>query len=1306
MWHSSADSFKYPTYPTALAIAVAAGRGSEFQAYCTQMDADSSDSNRELCRGFDFWRRQFPEIPAYKPSQQKSDNVIRGSFSTGIASACKSDVSWSEGLVIATQYGLEQEYRSRNGFPVENYQGLDTSFWVWADRNSITADDCAKIWNTAPALEWDDFRVECIQGSDIRPSMVDLNIQRIMNSGSGRYQVLETLNIYASRFFESSDGENWNRISTEEKEQKFGGEIYAFFGENGFFNAKPRVATWDGEKGKYRKYEARRKKWGGKEEGNKIFFPYVDRVACELLVENFNLFFLDVTPDNYWDVVLAYPKQIRVGIAEGAKKAISLTAEGFPCVAVLGVTNWSVSGSDPRQLLPELAELATGDRSIDVWYDMDDPIQKLKAFISGKSQGHKLLAELKAAGAHKKSRMMFWDLALGKGIDDAKAVMRSRGEDVRAWILGTIELSRYRETYDQTWKAYQFAPNRPIERDTVGDYLPGDIKVQPGFTTAIVADTGSGKTHQIRDFIDNCKALGIIALVFTPTNKLGEQAAYNFGIPHRNSVGEDGRPMEIGDVLAEARRRGGLVCCPDSIDWARSLIKNLPSYVVVCDEAAKVLEHLSSGTTIKDRYSEINENFAELIKNAQSLILAEAKLSEEDLLAYEAMSGKSTLVYRHRRETAKKQVKIYTGAPGATFAALLSEVVERLSAGERVVIPTDSQRMAIKIEMFLQELVPHLRGIRNDAQTSYIPDVKELTRNPNKFLADRQLDYLIYSPVCKAGWDLKGFDDEIEGIRREYHFDAVCAFFCVLPTSDQVQMIARYRVVVPLSIACPELINQVGDEINLSGKILRKLRGEELAANIQFCGFSDKPRAEVPLQSTMDRVYIHNSIRNGLEKSIARYALQQRLIDDGHTVITEPVSLREIKGDDPDRYETLRGICQRLKVIGESIDRNWGDLIASITLSPEDDIKEATRIDRMEAPEPKERAKAAKIRLQARFPGVQFDCQTAYYATRKYGKSANGADLHAKLLFSDLVKAAQRERNAAILNENIIAVHHFDKTAQRVALMLQVGILDLLTEEYSQYSPELIKLQKDCVDRARNFKRFFGLNFNLDQSPTEIYRRLLSKLSLKTLPPRRPGADPADPNQKRPRFYRVATQSLVEAEIEQTTDKIEILKAQIEIVSSDSSIELERRSKRILELTRFEADHISKLEASRERVQNNPSDFATALELKRTEKAAKASARVKLAIYKMETFEASAAGRLEAKIARLEGVVIPSLLELANEIVARDALFVGALLRLTDASTTPINKEDIGVVDVTTPCLKDGGNLLQMNLNFEKKIGI
>ena len=1169
-----------------------------------------------------------PKSLRFWQSPPKSTATTPGGFATTLTKVSQpfyfnisspyqlNSVKWGDGLVIAERYGLTEEYQSRAGSPTNNYRAEDTGFWTWIKHHPhIAPVDCYKIWNEPPVTEWADFIRDCIEDSDIRAEMLGLNTQHFVNSGYGRFEVLETLNIPVSRFFEGN-GDSWNRPG-----DKFGGELFAFSSNRaGFFNAKPRIPRWDEVKQKYQKYESARKLAG--EEGNKIFYPAVDELACVRLIENFGLPFA-VTPADYWDVVLSMPKWIRVGITEGAKKAISLTGDGFPCVAILGIGNWSVSGVrvlaprlyetlkdrreifypvvDPlacgrlcanfgldlvvtcenyweislnlpdriqvkctasqeqaanltndgfpcialsanlwstysgeceRILLPKLAELAANGRFIDLWYDMDDP--ESNAFINGKCQGHKLISALITAGANPKSRMMFWDREIGKGIDDAKATIRARGEDIQAWILETIKFSRHREIYAQIDKAYQLSPERTIARDTTGDYLPDGIKVPSGYITALIADTGAGKTYQINGLIQAGKELDTLTIVFTPTNKLGEQSAHNFNLPHRNSFDDP------GEVLAEARQRGGLVLCPDSIGLVKHLIRKGLPYIIVCDEAAKVIEHLSTGATLKQNYASVNAAFAELLAGAKSVIIAEAKLSERDLCSFEALCGKPTLVYRHRKETAKRDINFYTGAPGAISAALAVELFERLDRGENVVIATDSQRLGDKLERMIRARFPDLNGLRNDATTSYRKEIKTLTTTPNQLLAQRQLNWLIYSPACKAGWDLTGFDPGVDGVRHEYHFDAILAFFAVLPTSDHVQMIARYRPNVPVSIACPEMIQGTSDENMLSHKALKQWREQQIEGNDLFCGLSIDRSNPSPLQTILDELYIHNTIRNGWEKSIACFSLMERLKADGHTITTTPISLAQLRQTDPEYHALLVEMAKLSSETGKQIDADWAQLISSIVLRPEDDAKVAADIERMDAPTPEQRAKAAKIRLSGRFPTVDFDnVNTTYYTTRKHGKLASGANLTAKLLFKAVVEQSQREQNTKILQEDIIAAHHLGTQVQQVTLMERVGILALLGGEYSKDSPELLQLRDKCVGLAKPFRSYLGLDFKATQEPVTFFRRLVNKLGL-TLSDRRPGGDDT-----RPRLYRVASVESVLEEIDNTNDLIEDLKERL-----------------------------------------------------------------------------------------------------------------------------------------------------------------
>ena len=517
-------------------------------------------------------------------------------------------------------------------------------------------------------------------------------------------------------------------------------------------------------------------------------------------------------------------------------------------------------------------------------------------------------------------------------------------------------------------------------------------------------------------------------------------------------------------------------------------------------------------------------------------------------------------------------------------------------------------------------------------------------------------------------------------------------------------MLARYRVVVPVSISCPELISAAGDEMYVSGKDLKKWREKELNANINLCGLAGVIRPGMPLQALVDNLYLHNTIRNAQEKSIARYSLQQRLIDDGHSVTLEPVSMREIKISDPDRHETLMGICQQRKANKKTIEHDWADSMASIPLRPElDDLTTAAMLDCLDAPTPKQRAKVAKIRYVYQFPGAPIDAGQLYYATRDYGKLSRASDLYAKMSFVEVVKVAQQMKNSGLLKEDLIAIHQFDKTLWRVDLMAGSGILDLLVDEYHNGSPELIALKAYCVKNAPQFKRWLGLQFNAGHTPVDIFCRLLHKMSLQTLK-RRPDADPDDPNtQHRPRYYRVATQSLVEARIDSVMDEIEQLKGRLD-TSDYCDPELVKRSAWIQKLAQWDADNEARLDAANARAEANPNRFAGSRD-KQQAKADKAAQRLAIAVEANEQRAASQPGRIEARIAHLENVTIPALLELANEIIARDHLVAAATRRLMVASTTTINGDSKADVDGTNPDVATKDNLVQIELDFRRKTG-
>lgn len=144
-------------------------------------------------------------------------------------------------------------------------------------------------------------------------------------------------------------------------------------------------------------------------------------------------------------------------------------------MAILGVTNWSVSGSSPRKLLPELAQLCVGGRSINILFDMDDPA-KVKIILNIRSQCYQLAQAISHAGG--KPQQIAWDRALGKGIDDALVKVSCSGFNVAEWLLQTIADSRGFLEYEKIAPLYELSKSRNFVQDTQGNYIPDLFEVE------------------------------------------------------------------------------------------------------------------------------------------------------------------------------------------------------------------------------------------------------------------------------------------------------------------------------------------------------------------------------------------------------------------------------------------------------------------------------------------------------------------------------------------------------------------------------------------------------------------------------------------------------------------------------------------------------------------------------------------------------------------------------------------------------------------------------------------------------------
>jgi energy-coupling factor transporter ATP-binding protein EcfA2 len=982
------------------------------------------------------------------------------------------------------------------------------------------------------------FQAECTQGSAIDPKLLALNVKFVEDRG--RWEINDRLNQKISRFGKIENNHNY--------------QAAAFFvSENGeIFNAKVANPKENYKKsggfgktewlltGKPRRYEAIQ---GG---GNRIFYPSLDLATRELIsiIHNVEI----PIEGDIWPWLLEHP-EIPIGITEGAKKALAMCSQGFPCVSVLGIANWSVprtkhpetgltDPSETRVLLPELAKLAAGGRLMPIWYDQDDPKNNLKALVNAKREGLLLTVALKSAGAGGKTSLLWWPSHLGKGIDDAIVGLMRRGDDVVSWILETIATSKNASIYAQIKRLYGIAESRKIESSTKGGYISDhlDIKLETGKIHALIAGTGAGKTTLVISLLKAWIQVGGFVVALTTTNKLGKQMADLAGLPHRH----DYLSTQLLNIKADTE--GGFVSCLDSLTRLADTIPNDQRRILVfCEEADQLANHATTGQTLKGKYAATQQALASLLTRADLIVLAEARIPENTLKYFEEISGKPTRVFTHQLETQKRQVKVY-GGQASGFEAM---ILQRLRAGEKLIITADSQRELDAIERLIQQELPELKGMRNDQKTSYLSEVNELTIYPNEVLAREQLDYLLYSPSCKAGWDLSGKDKH----GNSYGFDRVMAIFRVLPTSDQIQMLARYRPDCPWDIYLSETIQVSGNETNGSPRKLSRSMEAEALQIAKGWGIAYDPADQPPLEKIARDHYVVATARAGLEKRINRYSMVQRLIEDGHSVTEE-------------RLEYCKPMADRMKRVKKEIDREWAALVASIHLAPTDDLELAKKLEQMEAPTPEQRAKAEKIRLATRYNSVDFDdSQITYQATRNYKALPKGVELEAAARNIQVAANMQKQTTTQHFEQPIVAIHQLPHEADRAFLILDCGILDMLSggQVFTSTSPEILELKRVILARAEEWCRYFGLNFTPEQTPISFLTRVAKRLGIKIQRSRAKGNDDSS---ERPYLYQVYTPELVEKQIRLLTKKLE---SDVN-ASSDRLLALDKQLESLMEI--------------------------------------------------------------------------------------------------------------------------------------------
>ena len=801
---------------------------------------------------------------------------------------------------------------------------------------------------------------------------------------------------------------------------------------------------------------------------------------------------LTIPPDLKIPSHLFWPVWEAIGgstvITEGFKKALALISLGIPAVALRGVTQWrKAKGS--KELHPLLAALAKDGRRVLVAFDQDE---KAKTQSDVATQAERLGSAIQATGGN--VRFLVWDGALGKGIDDALAALPS--EDRAAWLQGRLDralsLREWRRRATVAKARYILAQPGPVaQRHTEGEYLPTLPTLTRGAVHWLAANMGSGKTYRIgRDWVADWKAAGGVTVVFSPLNSLGQQTAQDWALPHIHDYGTGKADRQA--LEADISVNGGLVACVNSAHRVAQLIPQDRPLLLVIDEAAQTLTDAALGGTLKGSWADRWEDVIALLQRATAggaIVLAEDGLDRDTIDLVQVLSGAELVRgVTHTRAATPWPVYVDKATP---LNGWRSRLLDALGDGQRILYVTTSQAEGRRLEYCAKEL--GIEVARIDSETNEGGRYRAFFESPEPWLYATLPQLVILSPSGKTGLSIEG------GITAAgAYFDSVWGYFPSLDTDTAMQLLGRYRPPVPRYIWVPAYIQPGPGESPGRLSITNEL-ATEAARYAKAGGFEPSP--DDPHDAAIKRYLAARGQRRWAQKVQAADALIDRLEAAAHlvTVSTE--------GDKSDP------IKEQWDEIKEVLAREDSAFFAGQALDETHTWEWANQIIRSTDSTREQRAKAAKVRLMARFPGVDWNCPELWYQAQfcprakasdgkpSKGPLAPGAALwaesgHYKALWEIDAKEAQH-----ILGQRLKAAHLLPQNGPKAAIAALFRPLVERLWKAGEVVPcgrtegELKALALRYRDEIR---RYWRLNIHEDQNDTAICNKVAWKFGFIT----------------------------------------------------------------------------------------------------------------------------------------------------------------------------------------------------------------
>ncbi|MBD1843339.1 DUF3854 domain-containing protein, partial [Cyanobacteria bacterium FACHB-63] len=782
---------------------------------------------------------------------------------------------------------------------------------------------------------------------------------------------------------------------------------------------------------------------------------------------------------------------IPVAITEGWKKAVKLTQEGYPAIALRGVSMWHYKGT--TEPFPLLKEFATEGRKITIVFDQDS---KAKTVKNVSREIRKLSVALEALDC--KIRIAVWHESCGKGIDDAAVKM---GLD---WLDQTMRIALTPTEWKVTGISQQYRNiiirlktlSITPDRDTEGNYLPElPSEIPIGSITLIEANMGAGKSHTginplTRQWITN----GGNVLRLDPLLSLGAQGAKLSNIPHSSDydlTSAEGYAMFCRDISA---RHGAAICFNSLLRIPQWFLTDRP-LLIVLDELNQGLDYLIQGNTLGSKQPEILDRFSEICFIAGfggAIVAAEAEIHPRSVELLKQFSKSDNIQYfRHHRHNATWNVDLVVGRLDGFMLKLLYD-----AESKKQLILTDSQGASKKIERRIALQFPRKRIVRIDSETNRGGAFSDFFDAPDEWLKANQPDVLICSPSVKTG----------VSITLEEAFDGVYGFFVgAIDPDGWMQMLGRYRPTVDRFVCVPKFVLTRGDEsLMRPANVKERLDKERAFISQHFAieALDETDDRKMAVRLAAQDYYSEMVSLRGAQKAISQEYLTSVLREAGHAVL-------------PVEWGTDKNEASNLSQLQEQIDLEDAAKIANVEAY--ESIEDAQKILTSEC-SLEDEFRARKTIYREAYPGITFDdTQDCFWLLMKSkGNLSRGAEMQAAIENLEASRELDLDLVSQVCGDELGLTHRLPKRHMRAILLQQSGVL-ALSERGSQFhnSDEIcLKIQAWAVRFTKELRYYFGLNIAKEyedsrgrkrHTPTEIVGKLLKRIGLSMLVARKIG---------------------------------------------------------------------------------------------------------------------------------------------------------------------------------------------------------